>query len=131
MRCVMDIQNEFGVIFKAIDESIKIRNFELESCISDLEKLFKTVEKSSLFNKFILDKEAREFYEDMKKNFSIGKEIVDDLKDMYEEYVDNGEIELGYVLEHYKKVYLIFEKLDDMRGDLSRLNSTFNILSSN
>jgi len=127
----MDIQNEFGVIFKAIDESIKIRNFELESCISDLEKLFKTVEKSSLFNKFILDKEAREFYEDMKKNFSIGKEIVDDLKDMYEEYVDNGEIELGYVLEHYKKVYLIFEKLDDMRGDLSRLNSTFNILSSN
>ena len=127
----MDIQNEFGVIFKAIDESIKIRNFELESCISDLEKLFKTVEKSSLFNKFILDKEAREFYEDMKKNFSIGKEIVDDLKDMYEEYVDNGEIELGYVLEHYKKVYLIFEKLDDMRGDLSSLNSTFNILSSN
>lgn len=127
----MDIQNEFGVIFKAIDESIKIRNFELESCISDLEKLFKTVQKSSLFNKFISDKEAREFYEDMKKNFSIGKEIVDDLKDMYEEYVDNGEIELGYVLEHYKKVYLIFEKLDDMRGDLSRLNSTFNILSSN
>ena len=127
----MDIQNEFGVIFKAIDESIKIRNFELESCISDLEKLFKTVEKSSLFNKFISDKEAREFYEDMKKNFSIGKEIVDDLKDMYEEYVDTGEIELGYVLEHYKKVYLIFEKLDDMRGDLSRLNSTFNILSSN
>lgn len=127
----MDIQNEFGVIFKAIDESIKIRNFELESCISDLEKLFKTVEKSFLFNKFISDKEAREFYEDMKKNFSIGKEIVDDLKDMYEEYVDNGEIELGYVLEHYKKVYLIFEKLDDMRGDLSRLNSTFNILSSN
>ena len=89
----MDIQNEFGVIFKAIDESIKIRNFELESCISDLEKLFKTVQKSSLFNKFISDKEAREFYEDMKKNFSIGKEIVDDLKDMYEEYVDNGEIE--------------------------------------
>ena len=131
MRCVMDIQNEFGVIFKAIDESIKIRNFELESCISDLEKLFKTVEKSFLFNKFISDKEAREFYEDMKKNFSIGKEIVDDLKDMYEEYVGNGEIELGYVLEHYKKVYLIFEKLDDMRGDLSRLNSTFNILSSN
>ena len=127
----MDIQNEFGVIFKAIDESIKIRNFELESCISDLEKLFKTVQKSSLFNKFISDKEAREFYEDMRKNFSIGKEIVDDLKDMYEEYVDNGEIELGYVLEHYKKVYLIFEKLDDMRGDLSRLNSTFNILSSN
>lgn len=127
----MDIQNEFGVIFKAIDESIKIRNFELESCISDLEKLFKTVEKSFLFNKFVSDKEAREFYEDMKKNFSIGKEIVDDLKDMYEEYVDNGEIELGYVLEHYKKVYLIFEKLDDMRGDLSRLNSTFNILSSN
>lgn len=127
----MDIQNEFGVIFKAIDESIKIRNFELESCISDLEKLFKTVEKSFLFNKFISDKEAREFYEDMKKNFSIGKEIVDDLKDMYEEYVDTGEIELGYVLEHYKKVYLIFEKLDDMRGDLSRLNSTFNILSSN
>lgn len=127
----MDIQNEFGVIFKAIDESIKIRNFELESCISDLEKLFKTVEKSFLFNKFISDKEAREFYEDMKKNFSIGKEIVDDLKDMYEEYVDNGEIELGYVLDHYKKVYLIFEKLDDMRGDLSRLNSTFNILSSN
>ena len=127
----MDIQNEFGVIFKAIDESIKIRNFELESCISDLEKLFKTVEKSFLFNKFISDKEAREFYEDMKKNFSIGKEIVDDLKDMYEEYVDNGEIELGYVLEHYKKVYLIFEKLDDMRGDLSRLNSTFNIISSN
>ena len=127
----MDIQNEFGVIFKAIDESIKIRNFELESCISDLEKLFKTIEKSFLFNKFISDKEAREFYEDMKKNFSIGKEIVDDLKDMYEEYVDNGEIELGYVLEHYKKVYLIFEKLDDMRGDLSRLNSTFNILSSN
>lgn len=127
----MDIQNEFGVIFKAIDESIKIRNFELESCISDLEKLFKTVEKSFLFNKFISDKEAREFYEDMKKNFSIGKEIVDDLKDMYEEYVGNGEIELGYVLEHYKKVYLIFEKLDDMRGDLSRLNSTFNILSSN
>ena len=127
----MDIQNEFGVIFKAIDESIKIRNFELESCISDLEKLFKTVEKTSLFNKFISDKEARVFYEDMKKNFSIGKEIVDDLKDMYEEYVDNGEIELGYVLEHYKKVYLIFEKLDDMRGDLSRLNSTFNILSSN
>ena len=125
----MDLQNEFGVIFKAIDESIKIRNFELESCISDLEKLFKTVEKSSLFNKFISDKDAREFYEDMKKNFSIGKEIVDDLKDMYEEYVDNGEIELGYVLEHYKKVYLIFEKLDDMRGDLSRLNSTFNVLS--
>ena len=93
--------------------------------------MFKTVEKSFLFNKFISDKEAREFYEDMKKNFSIGKEIVDDLKDMYEEYVDNGEIELGYVLEHYKKVYLIFEKLDDMRGDLSRLNSTFNILSSN
>ena len=127
----MNIQDEFGVIFKAIDESIKIRNFELESCISDLEKLFKTVQKSSLFNKFISDKEAKEFYEQMKQSFSLGKEIVDDLKDMYEEYVDNGEIELGYVLEHYKKVYLIFEKLDDMRGDLSRLNSTFNILSSN
>ena len=127
----MDIQNEFGVIFKAIDESIKIRNFELESCISDLEKLFKNVEKSVLFKKFISDKEAREFYEDMKQNFSIGKEIVDDLKDMYEEYVDNGEIELGYVLEHYKKVYLVFEKLDDMRDNVSRLNSTFNVLSSN
>ena len=127
----MDIQNEFAVIFKAIDESIIIRNFELESCISDLEKLFKNVEKSVLFKKFISDKEAREFYEDMKQNFSIGKEIVDDLKDMYEEYVHNGEIELGYVLEHYKKVYLVFEKLDDMRDNVSRLNSTFNVLSSN
>lgn len=127
----MNIQDEFGVIFKAIDESIKIRNFELESCISDLEKLFKTVEKSVLFNKFIVDKEAKEFYEQMKQSFSLGKEIVDDLKDMYEEYLDDGEIELGYVLDHYKKVYLVFEKLDDLRGDLSRLNSTFNVLSSN
>lgn len=127
----MNIQDEFGVIFKAIDESIKIRNFETESCISDLEKLFKTVEKSVLFNKFILDKEAKEFYEQMKQSFSLGKEIVVDLKDMYEEYLDDGEIELGYVLDHYKKVYLVFEKLDDLRGDLSRLNSTFNILSSN
>lgn len=127
----MNIQDEFGVIFKAIDESIKIRNFEIESCISDLEKLFKTVEKSVLFNKFILDKEAKEFYEQMKQSFSLGKEIVVDLKDMYEEYLDDGEIELGYVLDHYKKVYLVFEKLDDLRGDLSRLNSTFNILSSN
>lgn len=127
----MNIQDEFGVIFKAIDESIKIRNFELESCISDLEKLFKTVEKSVLFNKFIADKEAKEFYEQMKHSFSLGKEIVDDLKDMYEEYLDDGEIELVYVLDHYKKVYLVFEKLDDLRGDLSRLNSTFNVLSSN
>lgn len=127
----MNIQDEFGVIFKAIDESIKIRNFELESCISDLEKLFKTVEKSVLFNKFIVDKESKEFYEQMKQSFSLGKEIVDDLKDMYEEYLDDGEIELGYVLDHYKKVYLVFEKLDDLRGDLSRLNSTFNVLSSN
>lgn len=127
----MDIQNEFGVIFKAIDDSIKIRNFELESCISDLEKLFKNVEKSVLFKKFISDKEARDFYEQMKQSFSLGKEIVDDLNDMYEEYVDDGEIDLGYVLDHYKKVYLVFEKLDDMRGDVSRLSATFSILSSN
>lgn len=127
----MDIQNEFGVIFKAIDDSIKIRNFELESCISDLEKLFKNVEKSVLFKKFISDKEARDFYEQMKQSFSLGKEIVDDLNDMYEEYVDDGEIDLGYVLDHYKKVYLVFENLDDMRGDVSRLSATFSILSSN
>ena len=69
----MNIQDEFGVIFKAIDESIKIRNFEIESCISDLEKLFKTVEKSVLFNKFISDKEAKDFYEQMKQIFSLGK----------------------------------------------------------
>lgn len=43
----------------------------------------------------------------------------------------NIQDELGYVLVHYKKVYLVFEKLDDLRGDLSHLNSTFNILSSN
>ena len=93
--------------------------------------MFKNVEKSVLFNKFIVDKEASDFYGQMKQSFSLGKEIVDDLKDMYEEYLDVGEIELGYVLDHYKKVYLVFEKLDDLRDDLSRLNSTFNVLSSN
>lgn len=127
----MELQNEFEIIFKAIDESISIRNFELESCISDLEKEFKKLEESVLFGKFISDKEAKKYYEDTKEAFSIGKEIVDGLKDSYEKYVDDGEIELDYVLDHYKSVYLVFERLDSMRGDLSALNSIFNVLSSN
>lgn len=126
----MELKNEFEIIFKAIDESISIRNFELETCISDLEKEFKKLEESVLFDKFISDKKAKRYYEDTKEGFSIGKEIVDGLKDIYEEYLDDGEIDLSYVLEHYKKVYLVFEKLDDMRGDLSTLNSIFSAISS-
>lgn len=126
----MDFHDELDSIFNAIDEGIKIRGFEIESCIFDLEREFKKVDNNSFFDIFFEDEIALNIYNNMKKGLSIAKELNNDLKSQYQDYVDDGEIDLEVVLGYYKKFCLIFGKLDDMRNDLSFLNSLFNTVSS-